>query len=102
MKKLKETLSLINIKFDSARFKELFENMNISNDGHEIILSAMSNFLQRDMRLPVDQVITVLGQDTMKPEYIVNVLEFKACLAFSAGSLPVMNLSEFEDLESKL
>ena len=37
-----------------------------------------------------------------EPVYITNVPEFKARLAVSAGPSPVVDLSEFEDLESKL
>ena len=102
MKKLEKTLSLISIKVNSVRFKKLFENMNIFDDDYEMILSAVSNFLQCDMRLFIDQVIAILDQDIIKSEYIVNVLKFKACLVFSADSLSVVNLSEFENLKLKL
>ena len=101
IKKLEKILSSVNIKIDSVKFKKLFENMNITNNDYEMILSAVSNFLQHNMRLLIDQVIIILSQDITKSEYIVNVLKFKTCLAFNADSLSVVNLSEFENLKSK-
>ena len=42
-----------------------------------------------------------IGVGLTEPVYIINVPEFKAGLAVSAGPSPVVNLSEFEDLQPK-
>ncbi|KAL2004579.1 hypothetical protein VTN00DRAFT_3315 [Thermoascus crustaceus] len=44
----------------------------------------------------------VNGVIRKEPEYIINVPEFKARLAVSAGPIPLTDLSEFEDFDAKL
>ena len=114
MKKLEKILKSVNIKVNSVRFKKSFKNVNISESDHEIILFIMHNFLHNDMKLLAAQVNAVLDNqllhslihdiisvDLTELIYIINVSEFKVDLAVSADSSSVVNLSEFENLQSK-
>jgi insulysin len=51
-----------------------------------------------------DQVVDDINESgsTNKPYIIKNVREFKSLMAVSAGPQPVRDLSEFEELDSKL
>jgi len=51
---------------------------------------------------PTDRIHRINGVAPTEPIYISNVPEFKARLVVSAGPSPVVDLSEFEDLEAKL
>ena len=44
VEKLEKILDLVGIKADGTRFKESFENVNISDGGYEVISSTVSAF----------------------------------------------------------
>ena len=123
-------LTAFGVGVESDQFAERFRDVNVAEGDQPAILEAVSRYIEDDAEIPVEQSKQILEQllrttlpglgidarhltnsgKNNLPEapavrettLIENVAEFKASLAVTAGPRPVVDLSEYEELEPKL
>ena len=129
---LSKYLTSLGVNVEPDKLNSRFVDVDVAGGDQQGIIAAVSKYLVEDAQIPKDQsdqivdqgqqllgtILPTLGIEVQtlsngsselseapkvkEPTVIENVHQYKAGLVVSAGPKPVMDISEFEDLEPKL
>ncbi|KAL8702430.1 MAG: hypothetical protein Q9201_004405 [Fulgogasparrea decipioides] len=126
---LSKYLTSVGVNADGEQLKKRFEPVDVAGGDQKAIVAAISSYLEEDVQMPQEHSKAVVEQGqqllgTVLPSlgieikveesdlppapkvkattFIEDAFDYKSRLAVSQGPRPVRDLSEFEDMESKL